>query len=88
MCGLYLVDSTKGTVVYHVQIKGHRGCNIKMALTENWLVYHYFEGEVADGSVGGTKGYRMVTVELYEGEVVDEKTSRCGQRFLHLYSIC
>jgi hypothetical protein len=88
MCGLYVVDSTKGTVVYHVQIKGHGGCNIKTALTENWLVYHYFEGEVADGSVGGAKGYRMVTVELYEGEVVDEKTSRCGHRSLRLNSFC
>ena len=58
MCGLYLVDSTKGTVVYHVQIKDHGGCNIKRfktALTENWLVYHCFEGEVADGS-GRSKG--------------------------------
>ncbi|KIJ99255.1 hypothetical protein K443DRAFT_8516 [Laccaria amethystina LaAM-08-1] len=39
----------------------------------SWLVYRYFEGDVADGSVGGAKGYRMVTVELYEGEVVDGK---------------
>ncbi|KIK01760.1 hypothetical protein K443DRAFT_550803 [Laccaria amethystina LaAM-08-1] len=89
MCGLYVVDSTKGTVVYHVQIKGHGGCNIKTALTENWLVYHYFEGEVADGSVDGAKGYRMVTVELYEGEVVDEKTSSSdmssfSEKSLHL----
>ena len=84
MCGLYLVDSTKGTVVY---LKGRRGRNIKMALTESWLVYHYFEGEVADRSVGGAKGCRMVRVELYEGEVVDEKTSRCGHGLLILLPV-
>ncbi|KIJ89884.1 hypothetical protein K443DRAFT_15495 [Laccaria amethystina LaAM-08-1] len=36
ICGLYLVDSTKDTVVYYVQINGHGGCNIKTALTGNW----------------------------------------------------
>jgi len=29
----------------------------KMALMEYWLVYHYFEGEVADGSVGKANGH-------------------------------
>ncbi|KAF8153864.1 hypothetical protein B0H34DRAFT_661928 [Crassisporium funariophilum] len=75
MCGIYVVDSMKGTVVYHAEVKSTiRGCEIKTALTENWLVYHYYEMEVAGGTVGGAKGYRMVSVEFYEGQQVDEKS--------------
>lgn len=65
-CVVRIWGQYEGCHGYHVQIKGHGGCNVKTALTENWLVYHYyFEGEVADGSVGGAKGYQLVTVELY-----------------------
>ncbi|KAF8963227.1 hypothetical protein BDZ97DRAFT_1038548 [Flammula alnicola] len=74
MCGIYVVDSTKGTVVYHAEVKAtNKGCEIKPSLVENWLVYHYYEDEVAGGTVGGTKGYRMVSVEFYEGQQVDNK---------------
>ncbi|CAA7264034.1 unnamed protein product [Cyclocybe aegerita] len=73
-CGLYVVDSAKGSVIYRTEVKATlKGCEIKSALIENWLVYHYYEGEVAGGSVGGTTGYRMVSVEFYEGKKVDEK---------------
>ncbi|PPQ95955.1 hypothetical protein CVT26_016121 [Gymnopilus dilepis] len=75
MCGIYVLDSMKGTVVYHAEVKANlRGCNVKTSFVENWLVYHYFEGEVAGGTAGGAKGYRMVSVEFYEGQKVDEKT--------------
>ncbi|TFK18337.1 DUF1620-domain-containing protein [Coprinopsis marcescibilis] len=75
LCGLYLLDATKGTVVYHTEVKAHSGvCDMQASLTENWLVYHYYEGEAFDGDVKGTKGYRLVTVELYEGHGLDEKT--------------
>lgn len=78
MCGIYIVDSMKGTVVYHAEVKSSsRGCEVKTALTENWLVYHYYEGEVGDGTARGAKGYRMVSVEFYEGQKEDEKTERC-----------
>ena len=73
MCGIYIVDSMKGTVVYHAEVRSSsRGCEVKTALTENWLVYHYYESEVGDGA----KGYRMVSVEFYEGQKEDEKTRR------------
>ena len=76
-CGIYIVDSMKGTVVYHAEVRSSsRGCEVKTALTENWLVYHYYEGEVGDG--GSAKGYRMVSVEFYEGQEGDEKTERCA----------
>ncbi|KAF5347996.1 hypothetical protein D9757_014689 [Collybiopsis confluens] len=72
-CGLYLVDSVKGSVVYKVTLPTERGtCNVKATFTENWLVYHYYDGEYQ--GTGQTKGYKIVTVELYEGKQVDEKT--------------
>ncbi|PPQ71078.1 hypothetical protein CVT25_007866 [Psilocybe cyanescens] len=92
MCGVYVVDSAKGTVVYHAEVKaaaaasvggrpgtgagagaGTGGCDVKASLVENWLVYHYYESEVAGGNVGGAKGYRMVSVEFYEGKQPDDK---------------
>lgn len=77
-CGLYVFDSTKGTMVYQARVPANRGvCDVKTALTENWLVYHYYESEVPSGNVQGSKGYRLVTVELYEGQGVDDKTQRC-----------
>ena len=60
MCGLYLVDSTEGTLVPCYITSRSRVMEVvisKMALTEYWLVYHYFEGEVADGSVGKANGH-------------------------------
>ena len=50
---------------------------MKAALIENWLVYHYYDGNVASGDTQGSKGYRVVSVELYEGKGVDDKTRRC-----------
>ena len=78
-CGIYIVDSMKGTLVYHAEVRSSlRGCEIKTALTENWLVYHYYE---TDGTAESTKGYRMVSVEFYEGQKEDEKTKRCALPF-------
>lgn len=74
-CGLYLVDSVKGTVVYQAMLPTEAGaCNVKATFTENWLVYHYYDDEY-QGS-GQAKGYRMVSVELYEGKQIDDKTRR------------
>lgn len=74
-CGIYLVDSTKGTIIYRAVIPARGGaCDVKVALTENWLVYHYYDEEFS--GVGQAKGYRMVTVELYEGRSIDDKTKR------------
>jgi len=41
-------------------------------LVENWLVYHYYDPEWT--GPGLTKGWRMVSVELYEGSGPDDKT--------------
>ncbi|KAJ6485547.1 DUF1620-domain-containing protein [Mycena sanguinolenta] len=72
-CGVYAVDGAKGSVVYSAVVPGAggTGCDVHATLVENWLVYHYYEG---DGMrEGETKGWRLVTVELYEGGL-DEKT--------------
>ena len=73
-CGLYVLDSMKGTIVYRTQVNANaRGCEIKPSLIDNWLVYHYYD----DSSTGsGAKGYRIVSVEFYEGQGIDEKTRR------------
>ncbi|KAF8554252.1 DUF1620-domain-containing protein [Imleria badia] len=72
-CGLYSVDTVKGTVLYHVSLPVVDGkCDIQAVLDENWLVYSYYD----DGTeIGSAKGYRVVSVELYEGNGPDEKIS-------------
>jgi hypothetical protein len=74
-CGVYLVDAAKGSVVYRATLPAHAGsCDIKVSLSENWLVYHYYDDEVAGTS--SAKGFRVVSVELYEGQQTDDKTRR------------
>lgn len=74
-CGLYLVDSLKGTITYRTHVPSSAGvCDIKVVFSENWLVYHYYEEDIR--IVGSAKGYRMVSVELYEGNAIDQKTQR------------
>ena len=74
-CSIYLLDSVKGTIIYHAPISTISGpCDIKATLVDNWLVYHYYEDDVS--KPGTAKGYRMVSVELYEGHKVNEKSSR------------
>jgi ER membrane protein complex subunit 1 len=73
-CTVYLMDSVKGTVLYssivpagRELLKGPRSpssCDVKMSLVENWLVYHYYDD---DASGVGARGWRIVSVELYEG---------------------
>ncbi|KAG7447298.1 DUF1620-domain-containing protein [Guyanagaster necrorhizus] len=72
-CGLYVVDAAKGTIIYQVSLPANVGkCDIRATLTENWLIYHYYDEDFS--GVGQAKGYRMVTVELYEGSRADDKT--------------
>ncbi|KAJ6580850.1 hypothetical protein B0H19DRAFT_982420 [Mycena capillaripes] len=71
-CGIYVVDGAKGSVLYHAVVAGAGPeCDVHATLSENWLVYHYFDGEAEREDE--TKGWRLVTVELYEGGI-DEKT--------------
>lgn len=74
-CSVYLVDGAKGTVLYHATFpSANGGCNTHATLTENWLVYHYYDG--ASQNPDGAMGYRLVSVELYEGTGTDNKTGR------------
>ena len=58
-CGIDLVDTTKGSVVYRASVHSSSGsCGVKASLSENWLVYHYYEKDAE------ATGYRMVSVEL------------------------
>lgn len=74
-CGIYLVDATKGSIIYHATLPASTGvCDVKATITENWLVYSYFDEDFA--GVGQSKGYRVVSVELYEGTKADDKIKR------------
>lgn len=75
-CGVYLVDGAKGTIVYRSTVpSAHGACDIKAVLTENWLLYMYYDEELV--SAAQAKGHRAVSVELYEGAGVNDKTRRC-----------
>ncbi|OAX35578.1 DUF1620-domain-containing protein [Rhizopogon vinicolor AM-OR11-026] len=72
-CGIYVLDVVKGSVIYHVSVPAAGGvCDVQATLTENWLVYQYFDDELP--GVGQSKGYRVVSVEFYEGNGPDDKT--------------
>lgn len=72
-CGVYVVDAVKGSIIYRAQLPTHAGgCNVKLTMSENWLVYHYYDEELATD--GSAKGYRVVSVEFYEGKQADDKT--------------
>lgn len=82
-CGLYIVDGVKGTIIYEAslpalpnkkKVADKESCDIKAMLVENWLVYQYYDPDWA--GVGLSKGWRLVSVELYEGSGIDEKTRR------------
>ncbi|CCM05286.1 uncharacterized protein FIBRA_07498 [Fibroporia radiculosa] len=74
-CSIYLVDGSKGTIVYHAVLpSADSKCDVNVVLAENWLVYHYFDSEAT--GVNEAKGHRIVSVELYEGGGVDDKTRR------------
>jgi len=76
-CGVYVIDVAKGNIVYHASIATNKGkgrCDLHVALVENWLVYVYWDEEYE--WVGQTKGQKLVTVELYEGSIPDDKTRR------------
>lgn len=72
-CGIYVLDVVKGSVIYHASVSATGGvCDIQATLTENWLVYHYFDAEFS--GTGQSKGYRVISVEFYEGDGPDDKT--------------
>ncbi|KAL7412117.1 hypothetical protein BDY24DRAFT_393298 [Mrakia frigida] len=70
---VYLVDGTRGTIVYQVSHANlDTSAGIELSLLENWLVYRYrAEGLVA--TAGVSTGNRVVTVELFERGVAADK---------------
>lgn len=75
VCSVYLVDGSKGSIIYHASVTSTMGpCNIEATLTENWLVYGYYDEDFAGNHQ--TKGHRIVSVEVYEGKGINDKTRR------------
>lgn len=75
------MDVVKGSVLYHSVVPAAAGaCDVKATFVENWLVYHYYDDEMGRDQA---KGWRIVSVEFYEGAGIDDKTGRyvmnCGQ---------
>jgi hypothetical protein len=64
---IYLIDAAKGTIIYRDVVEGAK--DLKMTFTENWIVYHYFDdgSSLTEKDFTRAKGYRVVSVELYEG---------------------
>lgn len=75
VCSVYLVDGSKGSIIYHASVTSTTGsCSIEAVLTENWLVYGYYDDDFAGNHQ--TKGHRIVSVEMYEGMGINDKTRR------------
>ncbi|KAH8102954.1 hypothetical protein BXZ70DRAFT_889895 [Cristinia sonorae] len=74
-CSVYVIDASKGSILYHSVIPPLLSgeCDVKAVFTENWLVYHYYDSETGPGDQ--TKSHRIVSVEFYEGNKGDDKTS-------------
>ncbi|KZT58169.1 DUF1620-domain-containing protein [Calocera cornea HHB12733] len=79
-CGVHVVDEVSGAVVYEASVRKPSGreCGISAVLADNWLVWHFWNdgnsgAVVANGGGMRTKGWRVVVVELYEGDA-DEVT--------------
>ncbi|KAI5994742.1 hypothetical protein EDD15DRAFT_2547189 [Pisolithus albus] len=51
--------------------------DVRAALVDHWLVYSYFEDGTSAGG-DGTKGWRIVSVETYEGKKPDDVMRRWG----------
>jgi hypothetical protein len=49
----------------HAAKKGR--CDLKVSIVENWLVYHYWDDGHAGGLGHGLPGWRIASVELYDG---------------------
>lgn len=74
-CGVQLLDSVKGSILYSTELSSSKkDCGLQLALVDNWLVYYHLDDalKAADGS----KGHRLVTVELYEGDGPDDDLGR------------
>ncbi len=70
-----LIDSISGSILYHAVVRATPG-SLRAVLTENWLVYTYsLHSDVQEGALE-RRGEQVVTVEFYEGQGVNEKTSR------------
>jgi hypothetical protein len=67
------LDVVKGSVIYHVSVPAADSvCEIQATLTENWLVYHYFDAEFS--GTGQGKGYGVISVEFYKCGGPDDRT--------------
>ena len=82
-CSIRVLDGVKGSILYHATWKAQM-CNVQASFAENWLIYVYWEEQYQ--WVGQSKGRRVVTVEFYEGNGPDDKTSRWAPGYKRRYA--
>lgn len=73
---IYLLDGVTGTVLYHATVHASAGTTVLATMAENWLVYTYVAAPTDGGEDGGARGQHVVSVELYEGSVKNDRTRR------------
>lgn len=68
-----VVDSVSGSIIYQTLMDNvDISHGVPIALAENWLTFAYTETATEKGAVG----YRLVSVELFEGEKENDKQNR------------
>lgn len=69
-----VVDSVSGSIIYQTLIENvDVAQGIPVAMAENWLTFAYTENASPEK---GAAGYRLVSVELFEGDKEDDKQNR------------
>lgn len=69
-----VIDTTTGAVVYRTALKDiDTSKGMPLVLEENWLVYSFAE---KDGQAKKGRGQRLVSVELFEGLIPNERSNR------------
>jgi hypothetical protein len=75
-CGVTIYDGVKGSILYQAPTIAAQGsCHSAAIFTGNWLVYLADDGPVGP-EAGSLSTTRIVSVEFYEGDGPNGKTSR------------
>jgi hypothetical protein len=71
---LYLIDAARGSILHHVILPDlDLEYGIQASLVDNWLLYTY---RLAGQSAAGSTGQRIVSAEMFEMGVFQDKIGR------------
>ncbi|KAI8076339.1 uncharacterized protein BX664DRAFT_287861 [Halteromyces radiatus] len=66
---VHVIDAVKGTILYQATHPHVSSFNVHLVQVENWVVYHFWSND------GNDTGYQVVVLELYEGELENQRVS-------------